>query len=407
MIRLLFALGLLASPAFALDPERREATVISGRLWDGFRYVEMFLPSDNPLLTVMAGRDSAISFVQTQEYYWPLSRQVYVDFELQREPIDGVLRIERNGVIVAEVVEEPYAVLYPEGAVNGNASLLWGADAEQSYAEYQQSELEFNRRFVEAQRAQTEYERQLIEAARNGSREVVPEPGSVPEPSLRLITRPGYALRIDLEPGDYRISLVANGTEVTGTERQLRVIPAEDRLSIVADILPEERWTRPIASNSEAARIYAKAGSTFYVTLSEASRFPERDYLSVVSPQALVSPSREIWVRRRPAEAFELELLDSSQAQTVSWSDYKVEQTSSSGFGYVVRPTREGESPDIQAFQINVPFGGNNRLDFGLPDADFRRQVVIVSERKTALSLLLVFLPLAAFAGIRVRRRHS
>lgn len=407
MIRLLIGLVLLASPAFALDPERREATVISGRLWDGFRYVEMFLPSDNPVLTVMAGRDSAISFVRTQEYYWPLSRQVYVDFERQRDPINGVLRIEQNGTIIAEVAEEPYAILYPEGAVNGNGSLLWGADAEQGYADYQQSEREFNRRFVEAQRAQTAYERKLLEAARIGSREVVPEPPPVPEPSLRLITRPASGLRIDLEPGDYWISLVADGAEVPGTERQLRVIPAEDRPSIVADILPEERWTRPLVSNSEAARIYAKAGSTLYVTLAEASRFAERDYLSVVSPQALASPSREIWVRRKPAEAPELELRGAADGRTIARSDFKVEQTNSSGFGYVVRPAREGESPDIQAFQIAVPVEGRERLEFGLPDADFRRQVVIVSDRSTALSLLFAFLPLAAFAGIRLRRRHG
>ena len=66
MIRLLIALILFATPAAAIDPERREAIVISGRVWDGFRHVEMFLPSATPLLTVMAGRDSAISFVRTQ-----------------------------------------------------------------------------------------------------------------------------------------------------------------------------------------------------------------------------------------------------------------------------------------------------------------------------------------------------
>lgn len=405
MIRLLLALVVAATPALALDPERREATVISGRLWDGFRYVDMFLPSDNPTLTVMAGQESAISFVRTQEYYWPLSRQVYVDFERQRDPIQGVLRIEQNGIVIAEVAEEPYAILYPEGAVNGNASLLWGMDAEQGYADYQQAEREFNRRFVEAQRAQTAYERQLLEAARNGSKEAIPEPPPVPEPSLRLVTRPISALRIDLKPGDYRISLASDGVEVPGTSRKLRVIPVENRLAIVADILPEERWTRPLASNSEASRIYARAGSTFYVTLAEASRFAESDYVSVVSPQVPASPAREIWVRRKPSEVLELELRRGFTAQTLARSDFKVEQTSSSGFGYIVRTVREGESPDIQAFQLDIPVDGGERLEFGLPDHDFRRQIVVVNDRNTALSFLLVFLPLAVFAAIRIRRR--
>lgn len=407
MIRLVLALVLLATPVFALDPERREAIVISGRLWDGFRYVEMFLPSDNPELTVIAGRDSAISFVRTLEYYWPLSRQVYVDFERQTDPVKGLLRIEKDGALVAEIAAEPYAILYPEGAANGYGTLLWGAEAEEGFADYQQAEREFNRRFVEAQRAQTAYERELLEAARNGSREVIPAPPPAPEPSLRLVTRPAPSLRIDLNPGDYRISLVADGTEVPGTGRALRVIPVQDRPSIVADILPEERWTRPLASNTDAARIYARAGSTLYVTLSEASRFVEKDYLSVVSPQALASPSRQIWVRRKPLEVEELELRGTADPQRIVWSDFKVDQTSSSGFGYTVRAARHGETPDIQAFQIDVPEEGPRKVGIGLPGSDFSRDVIVVGERNAALSLLLAFLPFALFGALKLRRSRG
>ena len=134
MIRLLLALLLLATPAWALDPQRHEAVVISARVWDGYQYKETFLPSTAPVLTLMAGRDSAIAFVRTQEYYWPLSRQVYVDLERQREPLAGVLRIEQAGRVVAEVAEAPYAILYPQGAVNGDGSLLWGGAALAGFA---------------------------------------------------------------------------------------------------------------------------------------------------------------------------------------------------------------------------------------------------------------------------------
>lgn len=404
---LLVALALVASPALALDPERREVTVISGRLWEGYQYTEMFLPSDAPTLSVMAGQDSAISFVRTQEYYWPLSRLVYVDFESQRDLVSGLLRIEQNGQTVAEVVEQVYSIDYPEGAVNGNGRLLWGDEAEAGYAAYRQSEIDFNRQFVAAQRAQSAYEQSLLDAARAGSTDPIPEPPPLPKPSLRLVTKPVPGFRIALEPGDYRMSLLMNGTVQPGTERELRVFTVEGQSALVADILPEERWTRPFPSNSTAARIYARAGSTFYLTLAEATRFLETDYLAVTAPQVRASKDRDLWVRRKPSEIGEVTLAQGEVQKTLARTGFKVEQTSSSGFGYSVRPALAGETVDIDAFPISVPVDGI-RLRL-MADQDFDREVVPVGSRNGPLAFLLALVPLLSFAviGLVFRRRRT
>lgn len=407
MKALLVALALLANPALALDPERREVTVISGRLWEGYQYTEMFLPSDAPTLSVMAGQDSAISFVRTQEYYWPLSRQVYVDFESQRDPVSGLLRIEQNGKTVAEVVEQVYSIEYPEGAVNGNGRLLWGDEAEKGYAAYRQSEIDFNRQFVEAQRAQSAYEQALLDAARAGSTDPIPEPPPLPKPSLRLVTKPVFGFRIALEPGDYRMSLLMDGIVQPGTERDLRVFTVEGQNGLVADILPEERWTRPFPSNSTAARIYTRAGSTFYLTLAEATRFSEADYLSVTAPQARASKDRELWVRRKPSEIAEMTFAQGEVKKTLARTGFKVEQTSSSGFGYTVRPALAGEAVDIDAFPISVPVEGL-RLTLAA-DKGFVREVVPVGSRNGPLAFLLALGPLLSFVviGLVFRRRRT
>jgi hypothetical protein len=406
---LLLALLLAAAPAFALDPERREVTVISGRVWEGYQYTEMFLPSEAPALSVMAGQDSAISFVRTQEYYWPLSRQVYVDFESQRDPVPGLLRIEQNGQTVAEVAEQVFSIEYPEGAVNGNGRLLWGEEAEQGYAAYRQSEIDFNRQFVAAQRAQTAYEQALLKAARAGSKDPIPPPPPLPQPSLRLVTPPMPGFRIALEPGSYQMALLSDGTVLPGTERDLRVIAVEGLTGLVADILPEERWTRPYPSNSRESRIYARAGSTFYVTLAEATRFREVDYLSVVSPQATASTDRELWVRRKPSDIAEATLLQDNVAESLDRSGFKVEQTSSSGFGYTVRPTLSGETPDLEAFAITVPSDGPTRMRINAGEGGFDREVVAVGQRNGPLAALMALVPILAFAGIGLfaRRRRT
>jgi len=411
---LLLVIGMLVSlgQAAAIEPEHREVTVIKARVWDGYKYVETFLPSTAHQLTLLSGEDSAITFVRTEEYYWPLSRQIYVDFDKLHEPIDGILRIEQQGRMLAEVSNRDYSIVYPDGAVNGNASLLWGKEADLAFAAYEQSERDLSRRFVEAQRAQTLYQRALLEAGARrlagGPVETIVPPPPLPEPSLRLVTTPTGALRVALEPGQYEISLWRDGRKVAGTERSLRVVDATKRSAVVADIIPEERWTRPLAANSAAARIFARPGTRFYLTLSEASRFAESDYLPVVSPQAEAVEGRDMWVRRQPFNAEAISLTGGSQTAILPLDRLKVEQTQGAAFGYTVRQAHAGEIPDLSAFTITVPADGDaNRSEISLPAEAFRREVVVVRPRRAVLGLFLSFLPLCVAMAIAAKRRRK
>jgi hypothetical protein len=403
----------LPTGAFALDPDRREVVVVSGRIWDGYAYKETFLPSTAPRLSLLDGKESAITFVRTQEY-WPLSRQVYVDFERQHDEVAGVLRISRDGSPVAAVEPSLYAIVYPKGAVNGDASLVWGTDAEAVYAEYEDGEKAFARLFVKAQQAQSDYERRLLAAAvarkRGGKVEPVAAPEPAPEPSLRLVTKPLPGYRVMLPAGDYEMELEVDGKAVTGTKRGLRIVAAEGSRTVVADIVPEERWTQPIASNSPAARVFARAGTTFYMTLSDADRFDEAAYLPVISPQADAVVGRLMWVRRKPSTLDRLEASwHAATVETVLRNPLKVEQTSGSGFGYRVRPAKAGETADLDAFAVTVP--SDPSLDRGAvrakTDPDFSREIVVVHPRQAGLSLGLVALPMAIWAALALLRRRQ
>lgn len=414
MRALLICLALLMSAvaAGAIEPERREVVVVKVRAWDGYNYVETFLPSTNKELTLIAGEDSAISFVRTEEYYWPLSRQVYVDLNKRQETVEGVLRIERDGKLAAEETWQTYSIVYPTGAINGNGSLLWGEDAEAAFAAYQQGEREFSRRYVEALGAQTRYERDLIRAGARrsdgGPIEAVAAPPPLPQADLRLVTRPTGALRVSLGPGVYRMALWRDGEKVAGTERSLRVIDPARRTSVVADIIPEERWTRPIATNSSSARIFVTPGTTFYLTLAEASRFDEAEYLPVVSPQAAAVEGRTLWVRRKPHIAEAVSLKAGGDATSLLFDRLKVEQTQGAAFGYQVRQARDGETPDLSAFAVKVPDDASvDGMWIGLPDQPFEREVVIVRPRNWLVSLSLCLVPLAAALAFSAMRRRA
>jgi hypothetical protein len=399
---------LLAGPAFALEPQRRDAIVASIRAWDGYQYKETVLPSSLPEMTLIAGRASAVVFVRTQEYFWPLSRQVYVDFDTQRDVLQGRLRIERDGAVVAEEPLQAYAVLYPEGAINGDGRLLWGADAEAAYAAEQQAQRDFSQLYDEALRAQADYERRLVRsaAARGAGEppELVPPPHPLPQPSLRLVTRPAAGFRVDLPPGRYRMSVVREGVPVPGSERSLRIVSASGRDDIVADVVPEERWTRPLASNSARSRIYARPGATFYVALAEATRFDEADYLPVVSPQEPAVAGRDTWVRRKPSDLKAIE----RDGQVLALDQIKVEQTRGSSFGYKVRRAVAGETPDLTAFTVTVPVpDGASRIRLTAQNAPFHREVIPVRPREAGLGLALAMVPALLACVLVLRRRRG
>lgn len=407
----------MLAPARALEPEQREATVVSARVWDGDRYREIFVPSTREEMTVIAGRDSVAAFVRTLEYYWPLSRQIYVDFARQRDAVEGELVIRRDNTVIARIAPEDYAILYPEGAVRGRAELLWGEEARKAHAAHVADEARFARDFAAARRANSTYERKLLESAAGRQAGEEPEtiepPPAPPEPSLRLVTAPERGYRLSLEPGTYALALERDGRPVPGTERRLRAVDLRGSEALVADIVPSERWTRPLATNTTSARIFAKPGTVFYLTLSEASRFEEADYLPVVDPQAEPVAGRTVWIRRQASDLTRLHVAWGRESGGLLRQPLKVEQTRGTSFGYHVRAAREGEAPDLDAFVLDVPSdpavkrGAVYREAAAAPP--FLREVVVVQPRRSGLALILALLPIAGalvFAGWRRMARR-
>ena len=411
----LVAVLLPLGAAWAIEPERREVIVAHNRVWDGYVYKENFIPSDQPEMVLLADKDSAVAMVRTQEYYWPLARQTYVAFETLREDIGGDLVIEEGGREIAVVQAAPYSIVYPEGAINGLGYLLWGEEAETGFARYREGEAAFNRRFARARQEMSRYEEALKESAaarlRGEAVEEIEAPPPLPEPSLKLVTEPRRAYRVALPAGEYTVHVRREGRKVPGSERTLRVIDGNAREVLTADIIPEERWTRPLPSNRLGDRIYAAPGARFYVTLSEASRFAETEYLPLVRPQAVAVRGRDMFIRRKPSDVDTLGIIwaDGSEPVETGRDRLKVQQTGGAAFGYVVRSAEADERPDLEAFVVTVPDetgSGRGTLTLGGDEArEFQREVVVVGERNLPLALAVALIPLLFGASLRIGRQ--
>ncbi|MEX0347411.1 MAG: hypothetical protein AB3N20_20990 [Rhizobiaceae bacterium] len=417
MIKLLMLalLVFVTGVAHALEPQRREVIVTHNRVWDGFVYKENFVPSGWPEMRLMSEKDNAISFVRTEEYYWPLSRQTYVAFEKLRQEIKGELVISVDGDELATVKHAPYSIVYPKGAVNGHGFLIWGDEATVEYTKYIDEERKFARQFAKARQELTRYEIALREsaAARLRGEPVVKiePPPPLPEPSLKLVTKPATAYRVAMSAGRYKAYLRKDGQRIPGTDITLVVVDGSSRDVFVADIVPEERFTRPLPSNRQKDRIYAAPGATFFVTLNEASRFDEGDYLPLVRPQAVVVQGRDIWIRRRAAaqKQMTLDWLADAEQEVLTLQPLKSVQTQGAAFGYIVRAAEAGERPDLKAFTVEIPPSLSEGRGKLIVDAQerplFVREVVIVNDRREFLVWLLAALPLVVGAGIWIRNR--
>ena len=406
---------LAALPALAIEPEQRQVIVTHNRVWDGFAYKENFVPSDIDRMLLLAGSDNAVKFVETLEYYWPLSRQKFVAFEKRYDAVEGTLTVRRGNGVVAEIRPQLYSIVYPEGVLKGNGRLVWGEAANAAFAEFKAEEKAFVKDFAAARQAQTAYERALRDAAvarlnGEGVQPVAP-PEPPPEPLLKLVTEPDTAFRINLPAGDYRIEMARDGEPVAGTAKSLNVVAAGAGDVLTADIVPEERWTRPLQVNAEADRIYLRPGAVVFATLSHAGRFAGRDYLCLTRPQSCAPEEGEIWVRRQPAEditGLEIAWSGGSAPDTLGRTDLKVEQTRGASFGYVVRPVRSEEEPDLSAFVVKAPDDpGLHTATLSLAGdttGAFTRQVVLVQPRSELLAWSLALLP-AVFGSALAWRR--
>ncbi len=159
-----------------------------------------------------------------------------------------------------------------------------------------------------------------------------------------------------LAEGRYQLAAIDNGSIVEGSERDVLVVAGEVLSAVVLDIVPEERWTRVLMSNSAADAIHAAPGRTFYVALRGADRFDHQQHEQLVNPQAFGVAGRQVWVRRAPAADKRLEVsIDGQSWQPLALADYRVRQTRGADLGYTIEPAGPGETPEISAYRGGDP----------------------------------------------------
>lgn len=360
VVLLLSLLFVAARPGGAVEPATQEAIVLRNKVFDGFEYKDNFVPSNTDEFLLLANHDNAVAIVQTLEYYWPLSRQIYMAPDKLNISLDGELRVFQSDKLVAKLTREQFVVVYPEGLRGGSPSMIWGGVASLKAAEFKQLQRDYAAAVARAQSDKSRYDDELFASAANRARglpaEAVKAPLPMPPEPKLLVTELSDGYRINLPPGQYELALFDGDREWIGSRRTLTVLPVAPTSRLTLDIVPEERWTRLLPLNTLEDAAFAKPGSTLYVVAQWSDAFDDDTYARLTAPQLNGIKGQLTWIRRKPADGLILEYsADGSKWNSVSPGQYAIRQTGGASLGYRIEQAKAGETPDLSAFVIQLP----------------------------------------------------
>ena len=434
----LILLLLAAAPTQAQEPEKTEAFVYGGQVFDGLVYRSAFYPPSVDTIYLLADQQNVLSPRRTLVYFWPLVNAYKADWTSLNEVVTGRLEILAGSELVATVPQQSYVIQWPEGP-DGRQEIYTGAEAEARY----QAFVGLRKAYQEALWAHNDAMQQYYEALKRareareqGQQVELPEEPSVPfvpgpkdqglgpedqgppepEPPQVYSTPVGQGSIVSLPAGRYAVRVRADDSSVFPGSQKKLIVFAPRRQGLGYQIVPQEKWTRPERTDDPADVIYAREGTVLYLQPYVEEEYNDLYYTRLEEPQSQSGrKDRWTWVHVRPFEEAGNLILDfGNQTVEVLARPYRVEQLPGSALGYKVvdyDPAAEKRPPDFVAYQL---FVDANHASYGLQlqDADGKavfgsqRQVRRVREVNSWALYFLAGLPLT-IGGFLLVSRHE
>jgi hypothetical protein len=385
ILTLAFAL-LLVAPVQAQEPQKTEAFVYGGQIYDERVYRSAFYPPAVEAIYLLADRENVLSPRRTLVYFWPLSNAYKADWSAMNETVDGSLEILSGNEVVATIPQQSYVVQWPEGP-EGPQRLFTGAEAKVRYRAFEAQRRAYREALWAHNAAMQQYYDDLHrarEAREQGRQVVLPQEPEEPEPPALYSTPVARGAVVNLPAGQYTLRTRADdGSVVPGSEKTV-IAFGPRRQGLGYQLVPQEKWTRPERTDDPADVVYAREGTVLYLQPYLEKEYNDLYYTRLREPQSRAGrPDRWTWVHVRPFEEAGNLILDYGSRQVeVLPRPYRVEQLPGSALGYRVidyDPAVETGPPDFVAYQI---FVDANHARYGLELQDNEARPVLGSRRQ-------------------------
>lgn len=432
----LAALAALPGPLFAQVPVRQEQFIYSILAFNGKDYAGTFARRDADTIYLMADVDNFITARNTLVYFWPLSQDWKTDSSVLNVAFEGTLELfrPRRGSEPERVPATAYTYFNVQGEYELNWQVAKGAEADKAWARYQGIVDAYWQRVQKYYEQRAAYEQSLnqltttITRRRDQGQDVTAlvevlkglTAPAEPEYPRDYIVPPvpvSQAFILNLPVGEYEIRFLSkDGRIMEASERKVVVFEKRRAEGVGLEVIPGDKWTRPVESKTPASVLYVDGSADLYLRPFFEQEYNDLYYEKMVRNDAMGNPNLMKWVRIQQVPKAGIEVRrPGAEAQMVREAPFYVEQIKGSALGYTIVPfdpegAHKGNEPSLQAFHVPLDRGQKIlRLRVfdkeGKALAGGERQIRVVSPSGLSILLLaLALLPLAVMAAVLAAR---
>ena len=420
---------LAAAGLAAQAPLREEQFVYSIVAFSGRDYAGTFARREADTIYLMADVDNFITARNALVYFWPITGEWKLDLAGLDVPFEGTLELSGRGRQPERIGMTPYTYYN----VRGEYELNWEVAIEEEAEAVVQHSRELIAAYYAAvqthQRERALYEELLnelatvITALRREGRDVTElvaeleklEAPAPPEPPDHYVVPPStvqQAFILNLPVGEYDIRFLTAGGEVMeGSERRIVTFARRRAEAVGMEVIPGDKWTRPVESTSPSAVLYVDGSTDLYLRPFYQQEYNDLFYEKLRRNDARGNPGLMKWVRIQQVPGASLSVSRggarsvAAEPGVVQEAPFFVEQIPGGALGYRIVPfdpdgAHLGREPSLRAFRLPVsarqPVLHLRVLDRAgdvLPSSD--RQVRIVAPPANGwLTLLPAAIPL-------------
>ncbi len=435
LILLLFLIVLAA--IYADVPVRKEQFIYSVMAFNGKDYAGTFAGEDSDAIYLIANVDNFISARKTFVYFWPITADWKTDTSALNQAFEGTLELKGKNIEPQTISAMKYTYFNVRGEYELNWKVAKGEEADKAWEHYQSLVDAYWKASSEHRQSQMVFEMMMNELTkqitrlREGGKDISelleklkglksPEP---PQPPKDYIMPPGpvqKAFILNLPVGEYRIRFIyEDGSVMEGSDRKVVVFEKRRSEGIGFEVIPGDKWTRPVESKTPSSVLYVDGTTDLYLRPFFQIEFNDLFYEKMRKNDSKGNPNLMKWVRIQQVPKARIEISDSSgKSGWIMEEPFYVEQIKGSALGYKIVPydpegVHKDRDPSLKAFYIPIQEGASViRLRVqdknGLDLSGSSRQIRVVSEpRFKILLLLLSLLPLVVLAVVWTRRSRK
>jgi hypothetical protein len=367
-------------------------------------------------------------------YFWPITQDWKTDTSTLNVPFEGTLALSGRADQPEMLGMIPYTYYNIRGEYELNWKVAKEAEAEAAWQRYQDLMDAYWQSVSDYYDRRAAYEALLNELTvtitrmRDEGRDVTAlidtlrELKAPPEPQYptEYIVPPrpvAKAFILNLPVGEYRIRFYAeDGRILEGSERKVVAFEKRRAEAIGLEVIPGDKWTRPVESKTPASVLYIDGSTDLYLRPFFQQEYNDLYYEKMRKNDAKGNPTLMKWVRIQQVPQARVEITrPSAETQMVLEKPFYVEQVKGAALGYQIVPfdpegKHKDREPSLQAFQVPIsPDQRVIRLRVQDKEGNYlpssQRQIRVIKPSRIAfISLILAAVPLVVMIAVMARR---